>query len=247
MFDFLINEDDNWGDTLKTVLYAILIAVLIRTFAFEPFKIPSGSMYPSLYVGDYLFVSKYSYGYSQYSLPYGIPLIKGRILNKAPKRGDVVVFKLPRDNKTDYIKRVIGMPGDKIQVINGVLNINGEPVKREKIEEFVMRDENGNAIRYYQYIETLPNGVEHKIIELSDNNDYDNTPEYIVPEGHYFMMGDNRDRSDDSRVSVGFVPEDNLVGRAEILFFSTDGSSGFLKIWRWPSAIRWERLFDRIV
>lgn len=247
MFDFFVNEEDSWGDTLKTILYAILIAVLIRTFAFEPFKIPSGSMYPSLLVGDYLFVSKYSYGYSKHSLPYGVPLIKGRVMEKTPTRGDVVVFKLPRDNKTDYIKRVIGLPGDKVQVVKGVLHINDKSVIREKIEEFVMRDEDGNAVRFYQYIETLPNGVKHKIIEVSDNNDYDNTKEFIVPENHYFMMGDNRDMSDDSRVSVGFVHKDNLVGRAEVLFFSTDGSSGFLKVWRWPSAIRWERLFDSIV
>lgn len=246
MFDFFVNEDESWGDTLKTIIYAVLIAVLIRTFAFEPFKIPSGSMYPSLFVGDYLFVSKYSYGYSRYSLPQGMPLIKDRIFEKKPERGDVVVFKLPRDNKTDYIKRVIGLPGDKIQMTNGVLHINGKKVKRKKIEEFVMRDKQGNAIRYYQYLETLPNGVEHKIIELSDNNDYDNTKEYVVPDDHYFMMGDNRDMSDDSRVSVGYVHKNNLVGRAEVLFFSTDGSSGFFKIWRWPSAIRWERLFDKI-
>ncbi|MGQ0677207.1 MAG: signal peptidase I [Rhodospirillales bacterium] len=238
-----------WTETLKTIVYAVLIAVVVRTVAFEPFNIPSGSMIPTLLVGDYLFVSKYSYGYSRYSLPFGLPLIPGRIFASAPERGDVVVFKLPRDNKTDYIKRIVGLPGDKIQVKSGILHVNGEPVKREPIDDLVLRDGYGNEQRFKQYMETLPGGRKHRIIELSDNQPRtDETQVYTVPAGQLFAMGDNRDNSQDSRFvnDVGYVPMENLVGRAEILFFSTDGTAYWWEFWRWLFAIRYDRLFQGI-
>lgn len=241
-----MDKEESFGDTIKTIVYAILIAIVIRTLWFEPFKIPSGSMYPTLYVGDYLFVSKYTYGYSKHSLPWSIPLFEGRIWKDAPKRGDVVVFKYPRDNRTDFIKRVIGLPGDTIKLENGRLFINGQKVEREQIEDFVMRDRNGNAERYRQYVETLPGGVKHRILEISDSEDNDEFSEVKVPQGTYFMMGDNRDRSDDSRVNVGFVPEENLVGKARFLFFSHNDEDAWYKPWTWPKKIRWSRLFNSI-
>jgi signal peptidase I len=233
------------GETIRTVVYAVLIAILIRTFAYEPFNIPSGSMIPTLLVGDYLFVSKFSYGYSRYSLPFGLPLFSGRLFGGGPDRGDVAVFKLPSDGKTDYIKRIIGLPGDRIQMVNGVLHINGVAVKRRQIEDYV--DEHGRA--FTQYMETLPNGVEHPIIEAEgDEGGYDNTAVYTVPADNYFAMGDNRDNSRDSRVKdgVGFVPAENLVGRAEFLFFSTDGTAGWFEPWKWFGAIRYGRFFNAI-
>ena len=235
-------------DTFKTVFYAVLIALVIRTVAFEPFNIPSGSMIPTLLVGDYLFVSKFSYGYSRHSLPLSLPLIPGRILFTEPERGDVAVFKLPSDNKTDYIKRIIGLPGDRIQVKGGVLHINGEPVKRERVSDFLSTDRFGRTVRIARYIETLPNGRSHEILELTDQGPLDNTGVYIVPKDNYFAMGDNRDNSQDSRVlsAVGFVPKENLVGRAEFLFFSTNGSAKFWEIWKWPAALRFNRFFRGI-
>ncbi|MBX6322252.1 MAG: signal peptidase I [Rhodospirillaceae bacterium] len=232
-------------ETAKTLIYAVLIAVAVRTFLYEPFNIPSSSMVPTLLVGDYLFVSKYSYGYSKHSLPFSLPLFSGRIFGSDPQRGDVVVFKLPRDNKTDFIKRIVGLPGDRIQMIAGVLHINGEPVKRERIADFYS-ERGGNCHPCAQYVETLPNGVRHRIVEMSDAEIKDNTPEYVVPPGHYFAMGDNRDNSDDSRGIVGFIPAENLVGRAEILFYSTDGSAELWEFWKWPEATRWSRLFHWI-
>lgn len=234
------------GETIRTVIYAILIALVVRTVAYEPFNIPSGSMIPTLLVGDYLFVSKFSYGYSRHSFPFSIAPIEGRILGEAPERGDVVVFKFPGDNTTDYIKRVIGLPGDTVQVQMGRLIINGEMVERERIEDFVIRDHFGNVRRLGRFIETLPNGVKHPILEESDFERYDDTPLFRVPEGHYFMMGDNRDHSEDSRGNVSFVPEENLVGKAQVLFFSTDGSARLWEIWRWPFATRWDRLFQSV-
>ncbi len=235
-------------DTVKTVVYAVLIAVVVRTFAYEPFNIPSGSMIPTLLVGDYLFVSKLSYGYSRYSLPFGLPLLSGRLFGSAPERGDVAVFKLPADNKTDYIKRIIGLPGDRIQMRAGILHINGTPVKRRRVADLVQRDEYGNAAALARYVETLPNGRTHFIIEKSDSDQLDNTPTYVVPKGHYFAMGDNRDSSLDSRVlnHVGYIPAENLVGRAEVLFFSTNGGARFWEIWKWPTATRFSRIFQSI-
>jgi signal peptidase I len=232
-------------ETIKTVVYAVVIAIAVRTVAYEPFNIPSGSMIPTLLVGDYLFVSKFSYGYSRYSLPWGLPLFSGRIFGSDPKRGDVVVFKLPRDNSTDYIKRIIGLPGDHIQVTQGVLNINGKPVELQRVGDYVMQEPDGYEIRTPEFIETLPNGVRHPILKTTKEGELNNTAEYIVPPEHYFAMGDNRDNSLDSRVAnVGYIPAENLVGRAEFLFFSSDGSAQWWEVWKWPFAIRYGRLFQ---
>lgn len=245
----MLEEDkkDGWGETIKTIIYAVLIAVVIRSFLFEPFRIPSGSMYPTLEVGDYLFVSKYTYGYSRYSFPAGIIPFKGRIWESMPQRGDIVVFKFPVDNKTDFIKRVIGLPGDTVEVRRGRLYINDKIVERESVgkymvDEFVIRPEN-----YTEYTETLPEGFKHNILEVSDYEpQVDNTTKVTVPEGHIFVMGDNRDRSDDSRVSVGFVPVENLVGKARFLFFSHNDKGAWYKPWTWPKMIRWSKIFDTL-
>ncbi len=241
-----MEKEESLVDTIKTLVYAIIIAILIRSFLFEPFKIPSGSMYPTLYVGDYLFVSKYTYGYSKHSMPFSLPLFDGRVWSDEPKRGDVVVFKFPQDNKTDYIKRIIGLPGDKVKLENGRLYINGKLVERKAMEDFVIRDQAGNAERFHQYVEVLPEGLEHKILEVSDHEKEDNVPELTVPQGNYFVMGDNRDKSDDSRVNVGFVPFENLVGKARVLFFSHNNDGAWYKPWSWPKKVRWERLFNKI-
>ncbi|MCA0199954.1 MAG: signal peptidase I [Proteobacteria bacterium] len=239
-------KQEGLGETLLTVVYAVLIALVIRTFAFEPFNIPSGSMIPTLLVGDYLFVSKYSYGYSKHSFPLSAAPFSGRILESVPQRGDVVVFKTPADDKTDFIKRVIGLPGDTVRMQDGRLFINGQLVERQRVDEYTYRDTYGSVVRFTRYTETLPGGKQHPILEDGDHAHYDNTPEYKVPEGHYFMMGDNRDNSLDSRADVGFVPAQNLVGRAEFIFFSTDGSARLWEIWRWPFAMRFERFFNGI-
>lgn len=236
-----------FGETVRTVIYAVLLALVIRVFAYEPFSIPSGSMIPTLLIGDYLFVSKFSYGYSRHSLPWSLPIIDGRIMAGQPERGDVVVFKLPADNKTDYIKRVIGLPGDKIQVKGGILHINSKPVKREKVGEFQAPIYAGYNIRVTEYVETLPNGVKHRIWEERDDGFDDNTNVYTVPPGRYFMMGDNRDSSRDSRYpEVGFVPFENLIGRAEFLFYSHDDSAEIWEFWNWPGTIRFSRIFHGI-
>ena len=242
-----MEKDESILDTIKTIIYAILIAIVIRTFLFEPFKIPSGSMYPTLHVGDYLFVSKYTYGYYKHSFPFSLPLFNGRIWADTPQRGDVVVFKFPQDNKTDFIKRIIGLPGDKIKMQDGILYINGKNVDRQQIEDFVIRDKFGNGERYTQYVETLPNGVKHNILEISDRQELvDNMVEVTVPENSYFVMGDNRDRSDDSRLSVGFVPFENLVGKARWLFFSHNTDDAWYKPWAWTKKIRFEIMFKKI-
>jgi signal peptidase I len=231
-------------DTIRVIIHALILALIVRIFLFQPFNIPSGSMIPTLLVGDYLFVSKYSYGYSRYSFPFGPDLFSGRIWAKEPTRGDVVVFKLPRDNETDYIKRVIGLPGDEIQMIHGVLHINGEAVKKERIDDFIMTDASGRERHVARYRETLPNGVSYPVLDLVNEGIGDNTEVYKVPEGHFFMMGDNRDNSTDSRFlsEVGFVPFENLVGKAQIIFFSIDEGASFWQIWKWPDDVRWSRL-----
>ena len=243
-------HDDGIKDFIRTLALALLIALCIRTFAFEPFNIPSSSMVPSLLIGDYLFVSKFSYGYGKTGTFWDLPLFKGRIGGHAPQRGDVVVFKWPRDNSTDYIKRLIGLPGDTVQMRQGILYINGVPVERDRIDPPL----NGPLMptvseKVADYTEHLPGGADHVIRKLGDDNPLDNTPSFLVPPGAYFFMGDNRDNSQDSRAprgGVGFVPEENLVGKAEFLFFSLDPRAAFWEIWQWPTSLRWDRLFKKI-
>jgi signal peptidase I len=231
-------KEGGFAETVRVVIHALLIAFVIRTFLFQPFNIPSGSMRDTLLIGDYLFVSKYSYGYSHYSFPFSPNLFAGRIFGHDPTRGDVVVFRLPRDDSTDYIKRVIGLPGDKIQMKEGLLYINGEPVKRERLPDF--RDDEGGGKRWR---ETLPNGVTYETRDLTDNGFLDNTKVFEVPAGHYFMMGDNRDNSQDSRTTqVGYVPFENLVGKAQIIFFSVKDGDAAWQFWLWPWSVRWDRL-----
>ena len=240
------------GETLKVIVQALLIALVVRTFLFQPFNIPSGSMIPTLLIGDYLFVSKYAYGYSRHSFPFSPDLFSGRILASPPKRGDVVVFKLPRDGQTDYIKRVIGLPGDRIQMKEGRLYINGEIVPRQPIAKAHTEDFYGRETDVPTYEETLPGGVKHTIIEIQGDTGFnDNTQVFEVPPDDYFMMGDNRDNSTDSRVApeqggVGFVPLENLVGRAELIFFSVGKGEPAWKFWEWPWTVRWDRMLKPV-
>jgi signal peptidase I len=239
-------KEGGLAETVRVIFHALIIALIIRTFLFQPFNIPSGSMKETLLVGDYLFVSKYSYGYSRYSIPFSPPLFSGRIWSGNPARGDVVVFRLPKDDSTDYIKRVIGLPGDRIQMIDGLLHINGEPVKRERIEDFIDNEGGGRTARVKRWRETLPNGVRYTTLDQIDNGFYDNTPAYDVPPDQYFMMGDNRDNSTDSRVlsQVGYVPFQHIIGKAQIIFFSIEEGERAWELWRWPWSGRWGRLFS---
>ncbi|MCB1521543.1 MAG: signal peptidase I [Hyphomicrobiaceae bacterium] len=239
-------------EVVKIIIQALVIAMVVRLFFYQPFSIPSGSMKQTLLVGDYLFVSKLSYGYSKYSFTSSIDLFNGRIFESDPKRGDVVVFKLPRDNSTDYIKRLIGLPGDEIIVRGGVVFINGKEVPRVRDGDFVTREDGGPPRRIPRYRETLPNGVTYHVLDGEPNGSFDNVGPYKVPAGHYFMMGDNRDNSTDSRAQwgVGYVPFENLIGRADIIFFSAavDEPDAFnwLSPWTWPFDIRWSRFFTLV-
>lgn len=238
---------DSFWSNVRGLFWALLIALAIRSLVFEPYNIPSSSMVPTLLIGDYLFVSKYDYGYSKHSFPLSIPLIpKGRLFASEPKRGDVVIFKLPTDNSTDYIKRVIGLPGDRIQMVGGRLYINDQLVPREKIAEEDWRVEIEGLVHYTKYLETLPNGVQHLIYEQGDNKMLDDTEVFTVPENHYFMMGDNRDNSSDSRI-FGFVPAQNLEGKARFIFYSNNGAGSFWQFWKWGDSLRLERFFKEII
>ncbi len=232
---------------IKTIIMTGALALGFRSLLFEPFNIPSGSMIPTLLVGDYLFVSKYSYGYSRYSFPLSLAPFDGRIFETPPERGDVAVFRQPQNESIAFIKRIVGLPGDRIQVVNGVLRINDVAVKRDR-KGFANASDGYNLIRFTVYQETLPNGKSYMIQERSDDDLLDNTNVFLVPERHYFMIGDNRDNSRDSRTtSVGMVPAENLVGRAERLFFSHNSSANLWEVWKWPFAIRYGRLGDGIM
>ncbi len=234
-------------ETISVIVQALLLALVIRTLLFQPFSIPSGSMRPTLLEGDYLFVSKFAYGYSRHSLPFSPGLFEGRIWSGTPERGDVAVFKLPSNTRFDYIKRVIGLPGDRVQMRGGALYLNGEAVEREAAGTIQDVDITERRDPIDVYVETLPNGVSYRTLDLQQGTIGDDTREFVVPEGHYFMLGDNRDNSADSRFAVGFVPHENLVGRANIIFFSIAGGASPLELWRWPGELRWGRFFDSAV
>jgi signal peptidase I len=247
-----VKAKDEIVDIVKTVAYALLIALVLRVLLFQPFTIPSASMEPNLYEGDYLVVSKWDYGWSKHSFPFSFPPFAGRIFNHQAHRGDIVVFKLPTNTKVDYIKRVIGVPGDQIQVRNDQLYINGEPTKDVSIGQVksVLHDyDKGVDFDHATVVqETLPGGKTFKIQDFETDGRADNTPVFTVPAGHYFMMGDNRDNSEDSRFSqdvggVGFVPEENLEGKAEMILFSWYPGASILKPWTWFSKVRPSRFF----
>jgi len=277
---FVKKQKGSAKETIIVVIEALILALVIRTFLFQPFTIPSGSMRPTLYVGDYLLTAKYAYGYSHFSIPLSPDLFSGRIWGAEPKRGDIAVFRNPNDNKTDFIKRVVGLPGDRLQMQNGVLYINDKAVPRVKIGETtnidaigcIPPDPTGRTILLTAppagvgekcniqagqhlfdpqqdhpvavYRETLPNGVSYNSFDIYPMGYLDNTCVFEVPQGYYFMMGDNRDNSDDSRASVGYVPAENLVGRANLIFFSIADEKPAWQIWQWPAHVRWSRLFS---
>ena len=235
-------------ENAKTLFYALIIAIIIRSLILQPFYIPSSSMEPNLLVGDRLFVTKFSYGYSKHSLPFSPPLFKGRILYNEPKRGDVIVFKTPSDNRTDYIKRLIGLPGDKIQFIDSNLYINSSEVLKSRISKNDIIYCGKKKINVFTFEELLPNGKKHITVYLKDFS-YKNTDTYTVPLNHYFFLGDNRDCSKDSRflTSVGYVHKDNLVGKAQLIFFSSDRTKGSIfSFWKWNQSVRFDRFFKLI-
>ena len=236
-------------DNIKTILYALIIALIIRSFLYQPFYIPSSSMEPNLLIGDRLFVSKYAYGYSRHSFPFSPKIFNNRILGKTPKRGDVIVFKTPADNRTDYIKRLIGLPGDTIQIIDSDLFINDIKIMKEKIENSISINCGNEIMDAIFFKETLPNGRNY-IAVYRNGGTMVNSDKFVVPENHYFFMGDNRDCSKDSRFlsSVGYVNYNNLVGKAQIIFFSNDKEKGsFFKFWKWNQSIRIKRFFKKIL
>ena len=265
-------KKEDWRDTLKFLLKLAVVVFIFRSFLFSPFSIPSQSMLPRLYIGDYLFISKWNYGYSKHSLPWSLPLIPGRILAHDPQRGDIVVFKSPAPDHLDVIKRVIGLPGDTIQVRQGQLILNGVAVPRQRVADFVIplspnysdvqgpsedqpncppgnvvRSANGANCRYDQYEETLPGGRSYRVLDRGAGRAGDDTDLYTVPPGNVFLMGDNRDDSGDSRFPIeqsglGYVPMENLEGKALFTFWSTDGSAQWLLPWTWFTAARWSRM-----
>ena len=235
-------------DNLKTLLIALFIAIIIRSLLFQPFYIPSSSMEPTLLVGDRIFVSKYTYGYSKHSFPFSPPILNKRIFNSEPKYGDLIVFKTPSDNRTDFIKRLIGLPGDEIQIINGDLYINKKKILKKDIYNDLKLRCGGNNIDVSFHKEKLPNGKTHSVA-YNKLGTMVNSDKYIVPEKHYFFLGDNRDCSRDSRflASVGYVHQENLVGKARVIFFSNDTIKGsVLKFWNWGYSFRFERLFKKL-
>ena len=235
-------------ENTKTLFYALIIAIIIRSLFIQPFYIPSSSMEPNLLVGDRIFVTKYSYGYSKHSFPFSPPIFKGRLMYSEPKQGDIVVFKTPADNRTDYIKRIIGMPGDRIQFIDSNLYINNIEVLKSKISEKDKIFCGANTIDVFTFEELLPNGTNYKTVYLKDLS-LQNSDIFIVPENHFFFLGDNRDCSKDSRflTSVGYVHQDNLVGKAQFIFFSSDKSIGSIFLfWKWNKSIRFDRFFKKI-
>ena len=235
-------------ENIKTIFYALIIALIIRSFLFQPFYIPSSSMEPNLLVGDRLFVSKYSYGYSRHSLPFSPNLTNKRYFDKKPKRGDIIVFKTPADNRTDYIKRLIGFPGDTFQIINGNFFLNDYKIQRKKIITTNNINCGSEILDVEAFEETLPEGTRYIAVYRKDGT-MQNTDKFIVPEDHYFFMGDNRDCSKDSRFlsSVGYVNDINLIGKARILFFSSDRSKGsFFNIFKWNQSIRYDRFLKKI-
>ncbi len=241
-------HSDSWWELAKLIVYALLVALFVRTFLFQPYSIPSGSMEGTLLVGDYLFVEKFAYGYSKYSFPWGRVLPSfDRAPEREPHRGDVIVFALPSDPSTVFIKRLIGLPGDRIQMLDSVLYINDRPVPKVRVADFVEINADGYEHHIAQYRETLPNGKSYLTLYSIPDGPMDNTQVYVVPPNHYFMMGDNRDDSDDSRGIVGYLPAENLVGKAEFKFFSIDGNkTNWWSFWTWPWAIRYDRLFTLI-
>lgn len=240
------------GETIKTLVAAVLVALGIHSFLLQPFWIPSGSMVPTLLVGDYMFVNKFAYGFSHYSLPFALPLFKGRVLSRglghAPRRGDVVVFVPPGDPRAIFVKRLIGLPGDSVQMKGGQLYINGRLVPRVAQGRYV-DNSGGGPVVAQKYAESLPGGVTHPILKVTAQGFANNTPAFKVPAGHYFFMGDNRDNSDDSRFPggpVGLVPAENLLGPAVFILGSVAWRAPWWAVWDWPREIRWHRGFTRV-
>ena len=242
------SNESSFFEFIKTIFYAVIIAIIFRSLLFEPYNIPSGSMLPNLLIGDYLFVSKFSYGYSRFSFPFGVvPLPENRVFAAEPERGDVIVFKLPSNTSINYIKRVIGLPGDRLQMKDGKLFLNGHLVNQYNDGKFKLVHNNQYEQFLDKYKEKLDNGRSYSILNLNDFQPLDNTKEFIVPDSHYFMMGDNRDNSLDSRANGGwFVPFENLVGKGNFIFFSISGDTRFWQFWRWPLNIRYNRIFKKI-